>query len=295
MLDSRILKKSGDNLVKTANRAFTLVELLVVISIIALLMGILLPALNKARAYARAAKSMSNARQWGIGAIMFANDNDGYLPWEGNKDDYMGEDFKSDKWWANAIPPMLGQKSYRKLSEDAVKNHGYVPLPPQSNNIFIDPAAQFPGGFTTNAVCFYDNVYDYEYQLFFCYVWNSELNNGPTASAMDDIEQVKSEGIRRSSETVLMLEMRTTNDELDKTDYEYYRNRPLLGRHRGDWKRIARRHLNGSHIVFCDGHTERVKYDWATTNSQGSRDPDYPNGNWNKQGLIWNAFGPSLK
>jgi len=273
-----------------ANRAFTLVELLVVISIIALLMGILLPALNKARAYARAAKSMSNMRQWGIGAIMFANDNDGYLPWEGNKNDYMGQDFQSDKWWANAIPPLLGQKSYRQLSEEAIKNKSYVPLPPKSSSIFIDPAAQFPADSTKKAVCFYDNASDYEYQLFFCYVWNSELNNSLTATA-----EVKLEGIKKASETILMLEMRTTNDELDKKDYAYYLGRPLLGRHRADWKRAARRHLDGSHYAFCDGHVERVKYDWATTNSKGSRNPDYPNGDWNKQGLIWNPLGPSIK
>lgn len=278
-----------------AKRAFTLVELLVVISIIALLMGIMMPSLSKARAYARAAKSMSNMRQWGIGANMWANDNDGYLPWEGNKDDYMGEDFLSEKWWANAIPPMIGQKRYRQLSEEAIAIHGYVPLPPQTSSMFIDPAAKFPSGFTKKAICFYDSVYNYEYQLFFCYVWNSELNNGASASAADDIRQVKIETIRRSSETILMLEMRTTNEELDRNDYAYYSGRTLLGRHRADWKRAARRHLNGGHYVFCDGHVARINYDLATTNRQGSRNPDYPNGDWNKEGLIWNATGPSVK
>lgn len=277
------------------NRAFTLVELLVVISIIAILLAVLLPALNKARALARAIKSQSNTRQWGIGAIIFTNTNDDYFPWEGNKDDYMGITYKNDKWWANAIPQMLGQKSYRQISESAIKAGSFVPMPPEAGSIFVDPAAKFPGNFTRSAVTFYDRVYQYEYQLFFCYVWNSEMNNGPTASATDDIEYVKSANIKRSSETALMLEMRTTNDELDKRDYEYYKGRPLLGRHRGDWKRIARRHLNGAHIVFCDGHSKRVKYDWATINSQGSRDPDYSGGDWNKSGLIWNAFGPSVK
>ncbi len=278
-------------------KAFTLIELLVVIAIIALLLGILMPGLNKARMYGRAVVSMSNMRQWGIGAMMFTDENKSKYPWEGNKNDNMGENFNHSDWWANAIPPYVGQETYRTISERAVKNKSFVPLPPATNSIFIDPAAKFPDNFTKNAVVFYDRTWPggYEYQLFFCYVWNSEMNNGPTANILDDIENVKATDIRKTTQTALMLEMRTTSKELETSDYRYYREAALLGRHRGDWKRIARRHLDGAHIVFCDGHVQRVKYDWATANRQGSRDPDYAGGDWNKNGLIWNAFGPSLK
>lgn len=61
-------------------RAFTLVELLVVIGIIALLMSILLPALNKAREQARMIKCASNMRQIFIGMRQYIDANKGVYP-----------------------------------------------------------------------------------------------------------------------------------------------------------------------------------------------------------------------
>ncbi|MHC4692009.1 MAG: type II secretion system protein [Planctomycetota bacterium] len=61
-------------------RGFTLVELLVVIAIIALLMAILLPALQKARDQAMDAICKNNLRQVGFGAELYAEDNDSCIP-----------------------------------------------------------------------------------------------------------------------------------------------------------------------------------------------------------------------
>jgi prepilin-type N-terminal cleavage/methylation domain-containing protein/prepilin-type processing-associated H-X9-DG protein len=60
-------------------RAFTLIELLVVISIIAILMAILMPALNRAREQGRRAVCQGNLKQLNLGWLMYADENDGKI------------------------------------------------------------------------------------------------------------------------------------------------------------------------------------------------------------------------
>ena len=66
-----------------SRRGFTLIELLVVISIIALLISILMPSLNRARDQAKGTVCLSNLKGIGYAALFYAEEYDDYIPRSG--------------------------------------------------------------------------------------------------------------------------------------------------------------------------------------------------------------------
>ena len=94
--------------------AFTVVELLIVIGIVALLLALLVPAVAAARGSARQVECASNLRQWGAALHAYAAANDGYLPRRGQGVEAVTQ-LNREVDWFNALPPLMGLESYKNL------------------------------------------------------------------------------------------------------------------------------------------------------------------------------------
>jgi prepilin-type N-terminal cleavage/methylation domain-containing protein/prepilin-type processing-associated H-X9-DG protein len=147
-------------------RAFTLVELLVVIGIIAALIAMLLPALSKAREQARAVKCLSNIRQIALATVSFCNNNKGQFPGPGSKgnrandwiawDQIPNDDDPNDPAYINysALAPYLGAKGdalkefFRCDSDDV-----------ESRPATVNPAEKYRYSYSMNSMLTRPQIY----------------------------------------------------------------------------------------------------------------------------------------
>src|SRR5687767_2998372 len=114
---------------------FTLVELLVAIGIIAILTALLLPALSRVKEKGRRIKCLNNQREWYLGFMMYVEDHDNMIPWEGAEpfgavaQNTWGQvsgtilpngERDTARVWYNALPALIGRPpayTYAPLSK----------------------------------------------------------------------------------------------------------------------------------------------------------------------------------
>jgi prepilin-type processing-associated H-X9-DG protein/prepilin-type N-terminal cleavage/methylation domain-containing protein len=127
---------------KRPSPAFTLVELLVVIGIIAVLIGVLLPALSKARESSNAVKCASNARQLALAIRNFAEEHRGYMPAVSDHKTVIKVDPSRQIWvyrkdpsdpndpkvfdWASSLLPYLGVRGVDWFNDAGDKSKVFI-------------------------------------------------------------------------------------------------------------------------------------------------------------------------
>jgi len=123
---------------KKYSRAFTLIEILVVIAIIAILVGIAVPALSSALERAKATKDLSNLRQIGLAIQTYLNDNEQILP-------------ATTTWPGTALSPVLypkyiaTRKVFQSPFDKRPSSEATDGTPPVSYSINANMFAAAPG------------------------------------------------------------------------------------------------------------------------------------------------------
>ena len=134
-----------------AHRAFTLIELMVVVAIIAILIAILLPSLARARQQAYQVKCAANLKGIGLGIFYYVNDHNGYLPlvasgfWFGTDAGALSSEWPP--FWATQILP------YIKIRRSKVgSKNGLFRCPADDNPPYRVLTGTFAGSFVGEAI-----------------------------------------------------------------------------------------------------------------------------------------------
>ncbi len=227
--------------------AFTLVELLVVIVIVAVLAGIILPVMSSSRSVAQSAKCQANLRQIGAGLTLYANDNNNILSNSAYPSTAVAAKTATDnntyyKWMDAIFPYASSEKIFLCPSDTGAKYRA-------AQNLKSGESSTDYGSYGLNGAY-------------------SVAGDGQTPPRSSAAYQVNRLQLEEPANTVWVTDTNNRQDGNGSFGFTWTNagaNPTITKTSPRQLEKIIERHRNGTNVLFCDGHTELRKLETLTT------------------------------